>query len=53
MSTKQIADPRPFPEFHTDPEIWAREVMQYVEQHLREIHEELDNLHAAKTDVTP
>jgi len=53
MSTKQIADPRAFPEFRGDMEQWTREVSQYLEQHLREVHEELDNLHAAKADVTP
>jgi hypothetical protein len=47
MSTKQIADPRPFSEPY-DLATWAKDCTNYLGEHLREIHEELDYLHLVK-----
>lgn len=51
MSTKQIADPRPVPEFRGDMQAYARELALYLETHLREVNQELDRLHDVKADA--
>jgi hypothetical protein len=55
LSVKKIPPPRAFPDYKPgqSPAQWAQEVKVWQEQHLREIHQELEQLHALKADVTP
>jgi len=51
MSTKEIPEPRPGPEFNGDPAEYARQMALYLQEHLRDIHREIERLHDEKADA--
>lgn len=51
MSEKQIPEPRPAPQFRGSVLDYVNDLTRYLEEHLREVHQELTLLHETKADT--